>query len=95
MGCSSHSLRVMSASELTAPINWGGERSVHPISEILTVSIAISEKWESALLKGTLTGAELATVANDLILNCLETLDSAFPLIIGCSRWETQRGGSV
>lgn len=45
---------------------------------IPVVAIAILEKRESAFLKGALTGAETATVANDLILNCLQTLDPAF-----------------
>ena len=50
---------------------------------ILVVSVAISEKRESAFLKGGLTGAETATVANDLILNCLKTLDPAFLSLLG------------
>lgn len=50
---------------------------------ILVVSIAISEKRKSAVLKGALTSAETATVANDLILNCLETLDPTFLSLLG------------
>lgn len=60
---------------------------------ILVVSSAISEKRESAILKGVLTGAETATVANDLILNCLETLDPAFLSLLGVAIGRLREAG--
>lgn len=56
-------------------------------------STAISEWWEEAFLKGTLTGTETAMVANVLSLNHLETLDPTSLSLLGLATGRLRETG--